>query len=187
LYFCFIGRQSITFPCSKSLFFAVFGGYIHYFNLKKQEYKCIFRGEGAYDTLAQLFNDQFWGTKFFDHHQRTFVLTYERPTFFIPDPLKPNSLNEEPNPLDERDPLDEPDPLEEPDLLEEPNLLEKSDFLQNFIIESQNKKNKKIFNKQKKLVQVIISWRVKQKNDAHNVSCSSGFINLNFTINRACI
>ena len=168
MHFCFIGKQSITFPYSKSLFFAIFGGYIHYFNLKKQEYKCIFRGEAAYDTLAQLFNDQFWGTKFFDHHQRTFVLIYERSL----NPLK------EPNPLKESDPLEEPDPLDETDPLE------RSDFLQNSTIESQNKK---IFNKRKKLVQVVVSWKIKQKNDAHNISCSSGFINLNFTISRAFI
>ncbi|CAG8730786.1 1759_t:CDS:1, partial [Funneliformis caledonium] len=92
----------------------------------------------AYDTLAQLFNDQFWMTKFFDHHQRTFVLTYERPS----------------NPLKESDPLKEPDPLEEPDPLDESDPLERSDFLQNSTIESQNKK---IFNKQKKLVQVVVS------------------------------
>ena len=57
------------------------------FNPKRQEYKCIFYGETAYDTLAQLSlfdqkkalgkqhdalaqlfndnNDNFWGTKFF--------------------------------------------------------------------------------------------------------------------------
>ncbi|CAI2190422.1 6796_t:CDS:2, partial [Funneliformis geosporum] len=62
-----------------------------------------------------------------------------RPTFFIPDPLKPNSLNKS-NSLKEHDPLEEPNPLEEPDPLEEPNSLENSDFLQNYTIESQNKK-----------------------------------------------
>ena len=77
LHFCYTGKQSITFPCSKSQFFAIFGGHIHYFNLKRQEYKCVFRGEAAYNTLAQLLDDEFWGTKFFDHDQRTFVLTYE--------------------------------------------------------------------------------------------------------------
>src|SRR2546429_9224687 len=59
LHFCSTGRQSITFPCSKSQFFAIFAGHIHHMNLKKQEYKCIFRGETAYDTLAQLFDDKF--------------------------------------------------------------------------------------------------------------------------------
>jgi hypothetical protein len=58
LHFRSTGKQNITFPCSKSQFFADFGGHIHYFNLKRQEYKCIFRGEAAYDTLAQLFDDQ---------------------------------------------------------------------------------------------------------------------------------
>src|SRR5205823_12113007 len=93
LHFRFTGKQNITFPCSKSQFFAIFGGHIHYFNSKRQEYKCIFRGESAYDTLAQLFNDQFWGTKFFDNYQRTYVLTYESQNTSFP--------------------LEEPDPLED--------------------------------------------------------------------------
>src|SRR5688572_6459015 len=49
LHFRSTGKQSITFPCSKSHFFAIFAGHIHYFNSKRQEYKCIFRGEAAYD------------------------------------------------------------------------------------------------------------------------------------------
>src|ERR1044071_10400357 len=52
LHFQSTGKQNIMFPCSKSQFFAVFEGYIHYFNLKRQEYKCIFRREAAYNTLA---------------------------------------------------------------------------------------------------------------------------------------
>ncbi|CAG8724446.1 2184_t:CDS:2, partial [Funneliformis caledonium] len=77
-------KQSITFLYSNSLFFAVFGRYIHYFNLKKQE------------------------TKFFDHHQRTFVLTYERPS----NPLKESDSLKEPDSLEETDPLDKSDSLE---------------------------------------------------------------------------
>jgi len=69
--------------------------------------------------LAQLFNDQFWKTKFFDYHQRSFVLTYEFQNIFL------KTL-----------------PLEEPDPLKESNLLEKSNPLQEFIIESlQDKKS----------------------------------------------
>ncbi|CAG8614226.1 2099_t:CDS:2, partial [Funneliformis caledonium] len=52
-------------------------GHIHHFNLKRQIYKYIFRGKAAYDSLAQLSDDKFWGTKFFDHDQRAFVLTYK--------------------------------------------------------------------------------------------------------------
>ncbi|CAG8731364.1 11188_t:CDS:2, partial [Funneliformis caledonium] len=69
---------------------------------RKTIYKCIFCGEVAYHTLAHLFNDQFWETKFFDHHKRTFVLIYKRPS----NPLK------EPDLLEEPDLLDKPDPLE---------------------------------------------------------------------------
>ena len=143
LHFRSTGKQSITFPCSKSQFFAVFRGHVHHFNLKRQVYKCVFHGETAYDTLAQLFDDKFWGTKFFDHDQRAFVLTYESKeidVFFS---------------------LEDPDPLDIQD-----NISQK---------------------KQKKLVQVVALWKAKQKSDAHNISYSSGFISLSFTINRAWI
>jgi len=143
LHFRSTGKQNITFPCSKSQFFAVFGGHIHHFNLKRQVYKCIFRGEAAYDSLAQLFDDRFWGTKFFDHDQRAFVLTYESQQ------------------IDVSFPLEDPDPLDIQD----------------------NKSQKR----QKKLVQVVALWKVKQRSYAHYNSYSSGFISLSFTINRAWI
>jgi hypothetical protein len=64
--------------------------------------------------------------------------------------------------------------LEEPDPLEEPNPL------QEFIIESaQDKTSRK---RQKKLIQVVALWRMKQKSDARDIFYSLGFISLNFTI-----
>ncbi|PKB95381.1 hypothetical protein RhiirA5_507310 [Rhizophagus irregularis] len=42
------GRQTISLPCLKSLFFGVFEGYIHYYNYRTGSYKCFFQGPDMY-------------------------------------------------------------------------------------------------------------------------------------------
>ncbi|CAG8764267.1 17668_t:CDS:1 [Cetraspora pellucida] len=49
-----MGHQSFHVLCSKSLFFEIFRGHIHY--SKANVYKCIFRGQNMYQTLAQVFD-----------------------------------------------------------------------------------------------------------------------------------
>ena len=68
--------------------------------------------------------------------------------------------------------------------MEEPDPLEESDPLQELIVKSQDRKSRK---RSKKLIQVVTLWRMKQKNDAHDIVYSSGFISLNFIISRAWI
>ncbi len=71
------GKQTISLPCLESLFFGVFGGYIHYYNYQTGSYKCFFQGPDAYTQIANLFDNPNWGRKFFDNNQQTFVLLFD--------------------------------------------------------------------------------------------------------------
>jgi len=78
--------------CTESEFFWIFNGNIHQYNPKSGSYKCIFRGEGAYDVLSQIFDDTNWGIKYFGYSQRTFVLSHMPPQDINdPDPLQHSS------------------------------------------------------------------------------------------------
>ncbi|CAG8812998.1 9741_t:CDS:1, partial [Cetraspora pellucida] len=57
-------------PCTESLFFAVFKGYVHQFSNNPRVYKCRFHGESAYSTLAQILEDPRWGQKNYDQNQQ---------------------------------------------------------------------------------------------------------------------
>ncbi|RIB15189.1 hypothetical protein C2G38_2193006 [Gigaspora rosea] len=70
------GKQTISFPCLKSLFFRVFEGYIHYFNFRNGSYKCFFHGPDAYLQLTNILNNSNWGRKFFDNDHQTFVILF---------------------------------------------------------------------------------------------------------------
>ena len=99
----YTGSYRVKIKCTESEFFWVFSGYIHQFNSKSGSYKCIFRGETAYTTLSQVFNDTNWGVKYFGHTQKTFVLTYIPPQDKNdPDPLQASD-NIEIDPLRELD------------------------------------------------------------------------------------
>nr|CAG8659559.1 13023_t:CDS:1 [Entrophospora candida] len=71
------GRQAISFPCLESLFFGVFEGYIHYYNYRSGNYKCLFQGLDAYTQIANLLGNSNWGRKFFDNDQQTFVVLFD--------------------------------------------------------------------------------------------------------------
>ncbi|CAG8644455.1 12991_t:CDS:2, partial [Racocetra fulgida] len=77
-HFSHSGKQIITFPCLESLFFGVFERYIHYYNYKNGNYKCLLQGQNAYNQLSNLFNNPNWGRRFFDNEQQTFVLLFDR-------------------------------------------------------------------------------------------------------------
>jgi len=57
------GKQTISLPCLESLFFGVFGGYIHYYNYQTGSYKCFFQGPDVYTQIANLFDNPNWGCK----------------------------------------------------------------------------------------------------------------------------
>ncbi|CAG8738210.1 28993_t:CDS:1, partial [Gigaspora margarita] len=61
--------------CSESLFFGVFQGHIHY--SKVNVYKCIFRGQNIYQTLAQVFDSNKWGRKFYKQNQQIYIVIRE--------------------------------------------------------------------------------------------------------------
>jgi hypothetical protein len=69
------GRKAVTVACTESQFFATFGGYIHHYSNKTQIYKCIFQGPDASSELAQIFNNEYWGTKFYGEDEMTLVIT----------------------------------------------------------------------------------------------------------------
>lgn len=97
------GSFRVRVNCTESEFFWIFNGNIHQYNPKTGSYKCIFRGEGAYDDLSQIFNDTNWGVKYFGYSQRTFVLTHMAPQDVDdPDPLQhSNNIETEMDPLQE--------------------------------------------------------------------------------------
>lgn len=74
-HFMKIGMKSVTVACTESQFFAIFSGYIHYYSSKTKVYKCIFRGADTSSKLAQIFNNENWGTKFYGGDEVTLVLT----------------------------------------------------------------------------------------------------------------
>jgi hypothetical protein len=86
-HFTKIGKKSLTVACTESQFFSTFNGYIHYYSKKTRFYKCIFGGEDASTKLAQIFNDENWGIKFYHGNECTLVLT------------KLDNMDEEENPL----------------------------------------------------------------------------------------
>ncbi|CAG8763057.1 33933_t:CDS:1, partial [Gigaspora margarita] len=73
--FKYMGHQSFHASCSESLFFRVFQGHIHY--SKANIYKCIFRGQNAYQTLAQVFNSNEWDQKFYKQNQQIYIVIQE--------------------------------------------------------------------------------------------------------------
>src|SRR4051812_24175481 len=74
-HFMKIGMKAVTVACTESQFFATFGGYIHHYSNKNQIYKCIFRGSDASSKLAKIFNNENWGTKFYEGGEVTSVTT----------------------------------------------------------------------------------------------------------------
>jgi hypothetical protein len=97
------GSCRVKVNCTESEFFWIFSGNIHQYNPKSGRYKCIFRGEEAYDVLSQIFNDTNWGVKYFGYSQRTFVLTH-----------MPHQDINDLDPLSNVDIEIEKDPLQEP-------------------------------------------------------------------------
>ncbi|RGB36444.1 hypothetical protein C1646_666951 [Rhizophagus diaphanus] len=91
--------------CTESQFFGVFKGHIHNYYPKTGNYKCMFKGVDSYSTLSHILGDDNWGAKYFLHHQKTFILSYQLPS----------------NPCDSKESYQcqESDPLQEPDLLKE--------------------------------------------------------------------
>ncbi|RHZ51709.1 hypothetical protein Glove_475g25 [Diversispora epigaea] len=71
------GRQTISFPCLESLFFGVFKGYIHHYNYRSGNYKCLFQGPDAYTQVSNLFGNSNWGRKFFDNNQQTYIILFD--------------------------------------------------------------------------------------------------------------
>ncbi|RHZ82629.1 hypothetical protein Glove_106g42 [Diversispora epigaea] len=71
------GRQTISFPCLESLFFGVFKGYIHHYNYRSGNYKCLFQGPDTYTQVSNLFGNSNWGRKFFDNNQQTYIILFD--------------------------------------------------------------------------------------------------------------
>ncbi|RIB06029.1 hypothetical protein C2G38_2218083 [Gigaspora rosea] len=76
LHFSRLGKQLVKFSCTESQFVGVFGRYITRFSLAKSSYYCIFKGENADNILSEIFEDQQWGTRFYDSGQYAYVILY---------------------------------------------------------------------------------------------------------------
>ncbi|KAF0337775.1 zinc finger bed domain-containing protein ricesleeper 2-like [Gigaspora margarita] len=76
LHFSRSGKQLVKFPYTESQFVGVFGRYITRFSPAKSSYYCIFKGENADNILSEIFEDQQWGTRFYDSGQCAYVILY---------------------------------------------------------------------------------------------------------------
>jgi hypothetical protein len=73
------GRKTVSLPCTKSQFFSIFRGFIHYYQAKRGIYKCFFRGSWGKKELNYIFNDKQWSTKHYDQGQRTYIVLLDQP------------------------------------------------------------------------------------------------------------
>jgi len=83
------GRKTVSLPCTKSQFFSIFRGFIHYYQAKRGIYKCFFRGSWGKKELNYIFNDEQWSTKHYDQGQRTYIVLLDQPKELV----KNNEIN----------------------------------------------------------------------------------------------
>ncbi|PKB98838.1 hypothetical protein RhiirA5_430733 [Rhizophagus irregularis] len=72
------GRQTVSFPCTKSQFFSIFRGFIHSFQAKRGIYKCFFQGSWGKKQLNYIFNDEQWSIKHYDQGQKTYIVLLDQ-------------------------------------------------------------------------------------------------------------
>lgn len=93
-----MGKKLVSIPCPESLFFSIFSGHIHYYSKTRRNYKCIFRGDGAYQILGEILNSDQWGKRVYSQNQETYVVCLE------PAPWNPNLYDQS---EEEIDPLEQ--------------------------------------------------------------------------------
>ena len=93
-----MGKKLVSIPCPESIFFSIFAGYIHYYSKVKGIYRCIFRGNDAYQVLGKILNSDQWGKKVYLQNQQTYVVCLDPIPWNIPDSH---------NQLEEIDPLEQ--------------------------------------------------------------------------------
>ncbi|CAG8603747.1 8364_t:CDS:1, partial [Cetraspora pellucida] len=76
LHFSCSEKQLVKFSYTKSQFVGVFGKYIIQFSPSKSTYYCIFKGKNADNILSKIFEDQQWGTKYYEAGQSTYIVLY---------------------------------------------------------------------------------------------------------------
>ncbi|CAG8569346.1 6903_t:CDS:1, partial [Cetraspora pellucida] len=150
-----IGKQTLIVPCSKSLFYSIFIGHIHYYSKRISKYKCIFHGNIAYQELAKIFNNPNWGKKFYNQNQQTYVVCKDSDRFAN---IIEHSIEKE-----------EIDPLE---------LL----FQNNLPANQQSNKSKRLQVFQE---EVLIEWKKKQVKEANGNCCYIGQIHFSFFTSQA--
>ncbi|PKK74671.1 hypothetical protein RhiirC2_774503 [Rhizophagus irregularis] len=72
-----MGKKLVFIPYPESLFFSIFSGHIHYYSKTRRNYKCIFRGDGAYQILGEILNSDQWGKRVYSQNQETYVVCLE--------------------------------------------------------------------------------------------------------------
>ncbi|PKK56091.1 hypothetical protein RhiirC2_800775 [Rhizophagus irregularis] len=112
-------------------------------------YKYMFKGVDSYSTLSHILGDDNWGAKYFLHHQKTFILSYQLPS----------------NPCDSKESYQcqESDPLQEPDTLKE------FDPFQHHTLINTTEKAEKQRTRKPRPVQIIIGWKKKLKSDKYSI------------------
>jgi len=92
------GHKTVSLPCTKSQFFSIFRGFIHYYQAKRGIYKCFFRGSWGKKELNYIFNDEQWSTKHYDQGQKTYIVLLDQPKDLLSN-IKQFEVKKEINPL----------------------------------------------------------------------------------------
>ncbi|CAG8808972.1 13331_t:CDS:2 [Gigaspora margarita] len=68
------GQQTVLAPLTESEFVSIFQNHIKRYSICHQKYICRFGGYDAYSTLTNIFNQENWGRRIYEHGQRSKVV-----------------------------------------------------------------------------------------------------------------
>jgi hypothetical protein len=150
------GRKTVSLPCTKSQFFSIFRGFIHYYQAKRGIYKCFFRGSWGKKELNYIFNDEQWSTKHYDQGQKTYIVLLDQPKDLLSNNKQFEVKKSEINPL-------------------------ALAFANKRIACKENIKKQ---GSRYKRGEVIIEWKEKKEREINNNFCYAGQITINFYISQ---
>ncbi|CAG8446797.1 13329_t:CDS:1 [Cetraspora pellucida] len=74
LHMKFARLQTISAPLTESAFVSIFQNNINRYSICQQRYECSFSSYDAYNTLANIFNQENWGRRIYEHGQSSEVV-----------------------------------------------------------------------------------------------------------------
>ncbi|CAG8488219.1 15542_t:CDS:1 [Cetraspora pellucida] len=79
----FAGQQTISAPLTKLAFVSIFQNNINCYSICQQKYTCRFGGFDAYNTLANIFNQENWRRRIYEHGQKSEVVLVSDSTVLL--------------------------------------------------------------------------------------------------------